>query len=154
MIVSDAHADHINFNDEDYSTTDVFWNEEVDGDHYTENGVVDNNCDKTKERNDTIEQIRDKYSAEKKIGLDYYEKHSQRTYKSLEDYKEFFKEVEDKELCIKAEPRTPFQDKLDILYYGPNEKRGRDPVTRKDPDIYYSFKALNRCQKEEQEDKL
>lgn len=153
MIVN-AHDSHINLTDEEYPTVDVFWDEDVDGDHYTENGVCDNNCGKTKERNDTIEQIRDKHSAEKKVGRDYYEKHSSWTYRSLEDRDNFFKEIEEKDLCIKAEPRAPFQDKLDILYCEPNEKRGRDPVTKEDPDIYYSFKDLNKCQKEEQEDEL
>jgi hypothetical protein len=151
--MSKAHANHINFNDDEYAT-DIFWLEDIDGDHYLENGVCDNNCGKTKERNDAIEQKRDKYSAEKKIGRDYYEKHSSWTYKSSEDRNKFFNEIEDEGLCIKTEPKKSFQDKLDILYCEPSEKRGRDPVTKDDPDIYYSFKDLNRSQKEEQEDKL
>jgi hypothetical protein len=105
-----AHETQINFADEDYPTIDVFWNEDVDGNHYTENGVVDNDCGENKIRCDAIEQTRNKYLAEKKLGHDYYEKHSLCTYKSLDDYRKCFKEIEEKGLCINAEPRTPFEE--------------------------------------------
>jgi hypothetical protein len=154
-MLSNAHANHINFNS--LSIDEVpnnFWDEGLDGDHYLESGVCDNDSKETKDRNVAIAEIREKYLASRKVGNAYYEQQSQYTYKSLEDYKKFLQEIEDKGLDIKAEPRTPYEDKLDVLYYKPEEKLGRDPATGEDPDIYYSFKDLNKCQKEKLEDEL
>ena len=151
QMLSNAHANHINFNED---RTEVFWNEETDGDHYLESGVCDNDFGKNKSRNDAIEGLRDTYSADRKIGNAYYEQQRQSTYRSLEDYRKFLQEIEDRGLCIKAKPVTTYQDKLDILYCDPNDKRGLDPVTKDDPDIYFSFRDLNKFQREEEEDKL
>lgn len=154
---SSAHLDVINFSDEEETATEsIFWNEEVDGNHYTESGMMDNNCGENAIRCNKIEEIRDKYTAPKKVGRDWYEKHNQFTYRSFEDYKKCMKEIEDKGLSIKAEPRKPPVDIVSILWRDPNDKRGRDPATGEDPDDYYSKKDLNKYQKDTQveDDKL
>ena len=143
-----AHAEHIRFCDE---IADVFWYDDIDGDHYTENGVVDNNCGEVKQRNEIIENTRDKYTADKKARNDYYEKHAQRTYKSEDDRRKFLQEIEQKGLDLKLECKQTYEDRLDYLFVD-DQKVGRDPKTGEDPDIHYSFRDFNKCEKEEHED--
>ena len=143
-----THAEHISFC---YEPENIFWSEEFDGDHYSENGVVDNNCGEVKQRNDTIEKIREKYTKEKKPRNDYYEKHAQRTYKSKEHYRKFLQEIEEKQLDLKLECKQTYEDRLDYLFVD-DQKVGRNPVTKQDPDIHYSFGDLDKCEKEEHED--
>ena len=147
MMTSNAHAEHISFCDE----PNIFWFDERDGDHYTENGVVDNDCGRTKRRNDTIERIREKHTADKKVGTTHYEKLEQYTYKSKEAYKQFLREIEEKGLDLKLECKNKFEDQLDYLFID-DQKVGRDPATKEDLDNYYSFKDLNKCEREEASD--
>ena len=145
MMTSNVHADNISLCD------DLFWYEECDGDHYTENGVVDNNCGKVKERNDRIERIREKYTAPRKSRSISYENTGQYTYKDENARKQFLKEIEEEELDLKLECKQTSEDRLDYLFID-HQKVGRDPVTKEDPDIHYSFRDLDKCEKEEEED--
>jgi hypothetical protein len=141
-----VHADLISFCD-----NDLFWDDERDGDHYTENGVVDNNCGEVKERNDRIESLREKYTAPKKSRGISYEDIGQYTYKDEKARQQFLKEIEQQGLDLKLECKQTYEDRLDYLFVE-DQKVGRDPVTKEDPDIHYSFRDLDRCQKEEEED--
>ena len=144
-MTTNLHADLISFCD------DLFWDDERDGDHYAENGVVDNNCGKVKERNDFIERIRDKYTAPRKSRYVSYENTGQYTYKGENARKQFLKEIEEKGLDLKLECKQTSEDRLNYLFID-DQKVGRNPVTKEDPDIHYSFRDLDKCQKEEEED--
>jgi hypothetical protein len=145
-----AHSDIINFSvDDTENVPNTFWNPEIDGDHWTESGVMDDNFGENAKRNNDIELLRAKYTAEKKSGGVWYEKQRQHTYKSKKAQKQFLKEIEESGLDLKLQCKNKYDDRLDILYCDPNNKHGRDPSTQEDPDDYYSFRDLNKYQKEE-----
>jgi len=134
-----AYLSVINFaldEDEETETTDNIFSEPINDE----------------DRNNEIFELRNKQLSETKTGRDYYEKHAQYNYKTQKAKEQFLKEVEDKGLDRKDKHKPVFYDGLDVLYYRPNEKLGRDPVTKEDPDIFFSSKDLNKCQKEEKDE--
>ena len=145
-----VRADDINFTEDSIENVqNTFWIPEIDGEHWNEDGVMDDNFGEKAQRNYEIEQLRDKYTAVKKVGTTHYEKLEQTTYK---DFGAFIKEIVENDLDLKLECKNKYDDRLDILYCDPSDKRGRDPVSGYDPDIHYSFRDLNKCQKEQTDD--
>jgi hypothetical protein len=96
--------------------------------------ILDDDYGKNKNRNDTIENIRDKYIG--KSRKHYYEHLGESTYKSPQAYRQFL-EVERLGLIRKPEK---------VVGRGIKTKRYNADA---DTDLYYSFKDLNKCQKEE-----
>ena len=144
-----VRADDINFTEDSIENVqNTFWIPEIDGEHWNEDGVMDDNFGEKAQRNYEIEKLREKYTASKKVGTTHYEKLEQCTYKNDEAQKQFLRDIEEAELDLKLQCKNKYDDRLDILFI--NEDRvGRDPETREDVDDYYSFRDLNKCQREE-----
>jgi hypothetical protein len=96
--------------------------------------ILDDNYGKNKERNDTIQKIRDKYM--KKNRGHHYEHLGDCTYKNPDAYKQFLEEI-----LRCGVPRTTQEVQAGGI-------RAKQYTSNADTDLYYSFKDLNKCQKE------
>src|SRR4030095_10711223 len=108
--------------------SDVFWSPKKDGRHIKPaqifetwfekriippSEILDNNYGKNKKRNDTIEEIREKYLNSFKSDRGNYENLGTYYYKSPEAYRQFIKEIEDEGLD------RPVPQRLDSEIYDP-----------------------------------
>jgi hypothetical protein len=105
-------------------------------------------------RNDTIENIRDKFLKDTKDRKHYYENKGNYSYKSLEHYKQFLEVVEAVGLVKK--PEAPEKKSRDVTneLFDLELIKGYNRETDHDEDNYYSLKDLDRFQKENREDEL
>jgi hypothetical protein len=104
------------------------------------------------ERNNKIQKIRECYLSDTKTDKSHnYENLGGYGYKSSAHKELFLENVEAAKLTRKYHNGRSHEDKLDYLFVDEN-RVGRDPVTQEDVDEYYSFKDLNKCQREKPED--
>jgi hypothetical protein len=156
-IIKNPHCNCSNYFGELHNTWEdkanknpLFWSCKKDGRHmepaqifYTTSNrkiikpaieILDDNYGKNKERNDTIQKIRVKYM--KKNRGHHYEHLGDCTYKNPDAYKQFLEEI-----LRCGVPRTTQEVQAGGI-------RAKQYTSNADTDLYYSFKDLNKCQKE------